>query len=266
MEPSPLMSAQPFVHPDRPELRMRPLKAFQHFRKLIADKEDTEQVFHIFQCLPRKAFRSEAVAFLKTEAGQALKAREPFLPDLLDDHKRLRAMPMGSVAHAYCDFMESEGLSAGGLVEEFEKFSSVKFGDQLEWYFNRSRDVHDLLHILTGYGRDALGEASVLAFTYGQNPGPANIFIAYMAALNIKKTVSWSAPVFKSVRQAQKSGAACPRLIEQDITALLAEPLEQARKRLNIAEPTAYHAAHAALRGQGINPYDLLGSDTAQAA
>lgn len=253
------MSDQPFVHPDRPELRTRPIKAFQHFRQLIANKEDTEQVFHIFQCLPRKAFRDEAVAFLKSDYGQALKAREPFLPNLLDDHDRLRAMPAGSVAHAYCDFMQSEGLSAHGLVEEFEKFSDVKFGDQIEWYFNRSRDVHDLLHVLTGYGRDALGEASVLAFTYGQNPGPANIFIAYLAALNIKKTVSWSAPVMKSVRQARKSGAACPRLIEQDITALLSEPLEDARKRLNIAKPTAYREAHTALRTQGINPYDLLG-------
>lgn len=253
------MTDQPFIHPDRPELRWRPLKALQHFRNLIADKEDTTQVFHIFQCLPRKAFRGEAIAFLRTAYGQSLKAREPFLPDVLDDHERLRAMPAGSVAHAYCDFMESEGLSAGGLVEEFEKFSTVKFGDQIEWYLNRSRDVHDLLHVLTGYGRDALGEASVLAFTYGQNPSPANIFIAYMAALNMKKTVSRSAPVLKSVRQAQKSGAACPRLIEQDITALLAEPLDAARKRLNIAQPTAYRAAHAALRDQGINPYDLLG-------
>jgi ubiquinone biosynthesis protein COQ4 len=89
------MTEQPFIHPDRPELRWRPFKAVQHFRNLIADKEDTEQVFHIFQCLPRKAFRGEAVEFLKTDFGQALKEREPFLPDLLDDHDRLRAMPIG---------------------------------------------------------------------------------------------------------------------------------------------------------------------------
>jgi ubiquinone biosynthesis protein COQ4 len=48
-------------------------------------------------------------------------------------------------------------------------------------------------------------------------------------------------------------------LIEQDITSLLAEPLEAARARLNIAEPTRYREAHAELRNRGINPYDLLG-------
>jgi hypothetical protein len=35
----------PYRDPHRAPLRFRPIKAFGHFRKLIADKEDTEQVF-----------------------------------------------------------------------------------------------------------------------------------------------------------------------------------------------------------------------------
>ena len=31
--------------------RIRPLKAYKHFRKLIADKEDTTQVFNIVEAL-----------------------------------------------------------------------------------------------------------------------------------------------------------------------------------------------------------------------
>lgn len=44
------------VHPDRPKLRKRPLKALHHFRELLKDKEDTKQVFWIFEALPRKSF------------------------------------------------------------------------------------------------------------------------------------------------------------------------------------------------------------------
>ena len=47
------MSEPIFRHPGRPVPKFRPFRAMHHFRKLIADKEDTEQVFHIFQCLPR---------------------------------------------------------------------------------------------------------------------------------------------------------------------------------------------------------------------
>src|SRR3546814_18967383 len=68
--------------------KCRPFKAFQHFRKLIADKEDTEQVFHIFENLPRKGFMDDARAFVTSDFGRKLMGREPYLPDL--DRKSTR--------------------------------------------------------------------------------------------------------------------------------------------------------------------------------
>ena len=103
------------VHPDRPALKKRPLKALHHFRELLKDKEDTEQVFRIFEALPRKAFRDEAQAFTESDKGRALYASENYLPDLLDDHEHLRTTAPGSVGHAYCDFMEQEGLPQPAL-------------------------------------------------------------------------------------------------------------------------------------------------------
>ncbi|GAB5489058.1 MAG: hypothetical protein Pars2KO_26280 [Parasphingorhabdus sp.] len=253
------------VHPERPESRFRPLKALHHFRELIKDKEDTEQVFHIFECLPRRNFRMEALAFSTSEKGEHIRGQEPYLPDILDDHERLRAMPEGSLAHAYCDFMEKEGLSAAGLVEEFDKFHARKYGDLIEWYGNRQRDTHDLLHVLTGYGRDALGEQCVLAFTYGQSPAPAHLFIAYLGGLNLKKTIKSKAAVFKAITQARKMGRACPRITEESILEMLAQPLDELRKQMNIETPTAYLEAHKAYRSEGIDPYDLLGDQAAVA-
>ena len=101
-----------FSHPDRKPQKFRPFKAFQHFRKLIKDKEDTEQVFHLFENLPRKGFMDDARAFVESEKGQRLMASEPYLPDLLDDHAWIDQLPEGSVGHAYVTFMRREGLSA----------------------------------------------------------------------------------------------------------------------------------------------------------
>ncbi|QJB70759.1 hypothetical protein HF685_08575 [Parasphingorhabdus halotolerans] len=247
-----------FIHPDRPEARFRPLKALHHFRELIKDKEDTAQVFHIFESLPRPGFRTDAEAFVYSDKGKGLRVSEPHLPNLLDDHERLRKLPAGSLAHAYCDFMEKEGLSAAGLVEEFDRFAPKQYGDLIEWYGHRQRDTHDLLHILTGYGRDALGEQCVLAFTFGQNPAIANIFIAYAGGLNMKKQVKSDAPVFKAIREAQKMGKACPRISEENITELLAQPLDELRKKLNMTPPKFYRQAHEQYRADGIDPYDML--------
>ena len=252
------------VHPDRPKLRKRPRKALHHFRELLKDKEDTEQVFWIFEALPRQSFRDDALRFGTSDAGRAIYSSEPYLPDLLDDHERLRAMPEGSVAHAYCDFMEAEGLTAAGLVAEGEKMGKKRYDDLIQWYGNRNRDTHDLLHVLTGYGRDGLGEQCVLAFTYGQDPSLAHLFIAYAGGMNMKKVTGTKAPVFKAINQAKRHGKAGPRVWEMPIAELLAEPLDAVRERLHIGEPTYYHEAHRILREEGRDPYDILGKKAAQ--
>ncbi|WP_233994317.1 Coq4 family protein [Erythrobacter litoralis] len=257
-----------FRHPDRPMPKRDIRAAFHHFRELLKDKEDTTHVFKIFEALPSKRFVPFARAFALSEKGAAIRAREPYLPTVLDDHAMLRKMPMGSVAHAYCDFMESEGLTAAGLVAEADKTwpDRPKYGDLIEWYAWRRRDTHDLLHVLTGYGRDALGEQCVLAFTYGQNGGFAHLFIAYLGALNTKKAVRSPAPVFRAVRQAHRMGKGAPRICEMSILDLLAMPLSEAQAMLGVGDPTYYEQCHAAWRGQGIDPYDLLGQQAATAS
>jgi ubiquinone biosynthesis protein COQ4 len=255
----------PLFDERRPALKLRPRKALHHFRELLKDKENTEEVFRIFEALPWRGLRSRGEAFIQSAAGLELRAREPYLPPVLDNHEGLRQLPASSLGHAYCDFMEREGLTAQGLVDEFDRFAADKpdYRDQFKWYLNRTRDCHDMLHVLTGYGRDALGEACVLAFTYGQQPALANVFIAYMAGLNIGKQVKSSAPVLRAIREAQARGKACPRIIEQSITDLLALPLEDARRRLNITPALHYRAAHAVWGSMGVDPYDLLGKNAA---
>jgi len=258
----------PLYDERRPQPRRNIPKAWHHFKELIKDKENTKEVFHIFEALPWTGLRAAAERFLRSERGQALRKSEPYLPPMLDDHAALRRLPKGSLAHAYCDFMEREGLTAQGLVDEFDQFAAgrERFNDQMEWYYNRMRDTHDLNHVLTGFGRDALGEQCVLAFTYSQQPSPGHLLLGYAGGLEVKKRVKSRAPVLRAVREGQRLGKACPRLVEQPIRELLALPLDEARSRLNIGAPRYYQQAHAIWREMGIDPYDLLGVEAARQA
>ena len=254
------MAELAFSHPARPKGEFRPLKALRHFRNLIADKEDTEQVFHIIQALrSRKAFNI-AHKFWHSEKGQKVLGTERRLIDILDDHDTLKQLPAGTVGRAYVDFMEREGLSAAGLEAEYAKFTvkGSRFEDGIDRYGDRQRDTHDLLHILTGYGRDALGEQCVLAFTYAQNRSLGIGFIAYAGGFELKRRVARSAPIFGAVREGHRIGNAAKNIVHEDIEALLREPLAEARKRLGIGEPVVYKAAHEAMRSTGVDPYNLL--------
>lgn len=252
----------PLRDPARPVPKYRPLTAIHHFRELLKDKEDTSHVFRIFEALPDKSFMPRVRELTLSEQGERLRAEEPYLPPILDDHETLRKLPQGSVAHAYCDFMEREGLSAAGLVAEADKLGRQKFDDLVQWFGFRSRDTHDLMHVLTGYGRDALGEQCVLLFTHGQQPSHGHLLIGYAGAWNIKKMTGRSkAPVYKAARQAQRTGTACPALVGMSIRELLAMPLGEARAKLNIPEPHWYRECHRVWKEEGIDPYDLLGSE-----
>lgn len=230
-------------------------------QKLIQNKEDTEQVFHIIEALNGRAQVTNLTDFAESEDGSRLLKRKEYLPPLLDDHSWIRDLPEGTVGRAYVDFMEREGLSAQGLVDESEKMrlrrGDADYDDDLKWYGNRLRDTHDLFHILTGYGRDALGEACVLGFTYSQNPGLGVIFIAYMGARQLNKHLPEEAHVMDCLWEARRNGKAASRIIREDIIALLHEPLEDARKRLNIQRPAAYLNALRVCAEAGIAAKDI---------
>lgn len=248
-------------HPDRPEPRYRPLRAVRNFQALMKDKEDTSLVFKIFESLPSGSFMTRARDLCLSERGEMLRKTEPALPEILDDHAALRRTPKGSLAHAYCDFMEAEGLTAAGLVAEAERLGRAKFPDLLQWFMERSRDTHDLFHVLTGYGRDALGEQCVLLFTHGQSPSQGHLLIGYAGAANIKKMVKDSkAPVIGAVREAHRTGKGAPSLMAQPIREILAQPIEDVRKALRIPQPQLYLECHRIWCEEGIDPYDLLAS------
>ncbi|PKP80767.1 MAG: hypothetical protein CVT79_13360 [Alphaproteobacteria bacterium HGW-Alphaproteobacteria-18] len=245
--------AQVFIHPDRKPARVRPLKAWRHMQNLLANKEDTEQVFHIIEALNGRSFEKNFANFVATPEGRRLLKERTYLPPLLDDHSWIRELPEGTVGRAYVEFMEREGLSAQGLVDESQKHRSKvqEYDDDYLWYGNRLRDTHDLFHVLSGYNRDALGEASLLAFTYSQNPGNGVLFIAFMGCRTIAKNAPRSARIMDCFWEGKRHGAAAQKIMRQDIIALMKEPLEDARARLGIKPPAAYRRALEVLTAHG---------------
>lgn len=246
----------PYIDPSRPKPRLRPLKAWKHMQNLIADKEDTKEVFYIIEALNGNSLRKGFDRFCSTENGLRLLKERRYLPDILDNHETLLTYPENSVAQAYVRFMRREGLSAAGLVAESEAHeSSIRvFDDDLHWFGNRLRDTHDLFHVLTGYGRDALGEDALLGYTHSQHGGFGVSFISFMGAREVAKYAPKGVSISAVVKEARRNGKAAQRIVDQDIPELLKEPIDEARARMNIAEPILYKAALKRFQEEGVDP------------
>ncbi len=258
---------RPLVHPDRKTSGMRPLKAWRHFRNLVADKEDTAQVFHIIEALKGRGAHEQAWDFIRSDEGQGILRSEVNIPAILDDHGRWADCGLETVAAHYIAFMKREGLSAAGLVAESHKFlpPEQRHEDLTEWYFSRLRDTHDLFHVLTGYGRDALGEAALLGFSYEQNRNPGVLFIAYAGARQIKKATGTSAPIFAAIREGRRLGRAAVKLAHMDVERVMREDMTVARERLGVGRPETYYRCLDIMHGEGLHE-DQFMPPTAQAA
>ena len=241
--------------------RLQPIKACQHFKKLVADKEQTEHVFHIIKALEGNSQRRQYKRFMASDLGRQRLAQNRYLPPLLDDHQTLRHYEKGSLADHYVNFMEREGLTAQGLVDEFDRFDDQimrRYSETVRWYFHRRRDTHDMLHVLTGYGRDVLGEACLLAFSYALYRGLGIAFIAIGAGLELRKSVPKDVKVMRAIYEGYRLGKAAQDIIRYDIVELLQQPIGEVRMTLNFAVPHKYNQALTQMRDHGLDPYQLI--------
>jgi ubiquinone biosynthesis protein COQ4 len=235
--------------------RIQPLKALKALFRLFKNKEDTAQVFEIMRALSGNSVPRGYARLLSTPQGGAIAYRRQELAEVLSDRQYLASLPEGSVGRAYLDFVTAENISAEGLIEESRKGNDKGIDSEhpYAWYGRRMRDVHDLWHILTGYSRDALGEACVVAFSYSQTKSLGFGLIAWGGIFKIRPALPGH-PVYQAVRQAFRHGREAKWLPGEDYLKLLAEPLEAARARLNIQRPTFYEAIPKHVR-------DRVGSD-----
>ena len=224
---------------DPTSTRIQPLVALRALRALLRDREDTRQAFLLVEALRGKTTLRQFARFCETDAGRALLAEKPSLLARLSDRKSLAALPPGSLGRAYFDFLNEENLSAEGLVEASKIRATQPSDNDLTWFRERNREMHDLLHVTAGYGRDPLGEACVLAFTFAQNRGKGAAVIATVGAWrNLRRLKTLRAP--RAVWEAYRQGGRAGWLIAADWENLLAQPLAAVRARFRVAAPTQY--------------------------
>lgn len=221
------------------------LKAFFHINELRKDNDDTEHVFKIIEALKGDADETQYNNFVATEIGRKVIEEKRSAIDFLAKREELRQYPEGTLGRYYIEFMDYEGITAEGLRDvSYDGGFATEDGEETEEqrvFSEWNRDIHDLFHVICGYGRDPLGELSVLAVTYRQTGSLGVGFIALMGSFEYRRILN-PAPVMKAIFQGFKIGKECKNLVAQDWEYLLTQPLDQVRADLGLRTPTRYQA------------------------
>ena len=229
--------------PARP--RLRPIAALRAVRNLMRNREDTQQVFLLIEALRGKTTLRQFARFRQTETGRAVLGEHRRLLDRLSDRASLAALPAGTLGRAYFDFMAAENLSAEGLVEA-SRVERPPATDDVTLFRERNREMHDLLHVVTGYGRDPLGEACLVAFSYAQTGLKGFVVIAVYAGRRIARARPGQ-PVWRAIFEGYRHGRSAGWLPGADWEALLAQPVDAVRAQFAVRPATYYPKILAAV-------------------
>jgi ubiquinone biosynthesis protein COQ4 len=213
-------------------------RATTALRALFADPDDLPQVFTVIESLSGDTLARLERRLGKSEGGRRLLANRPDIVPILEDREALRRLPEGSLGRAYLAFVESENISAAGIVSADQKGHAGRrvLPPAQEYLRLRLRDTHDLWHAVTGYKGDVLGEAALLGFTLAQQ---WNLGIALIVGLGLVKT-NGKPLARRLIADGYRRGRAAETLVAVEWEKLLAEPVASVRARLGVGDVPVY--------------------------
>lgn len=212
--------------------------------RFVTTPSDLANSFEAMFALAGPTLERQFRTFANHPVGRSMLDEKPRrdLNALLSNREKLAAMPKGSFAHAYLEYLGGEEmgsaeyfLEAARLEDKARRFCWTD--DQL-WFVKRMANSHDLFHIIAGYDRDVTGEVGVLCYTAGQIPLlPLRMLLPYLFVLKPSQPIRWG----RYVRDAYRHGRATPSLACVDYEALLPQPLSEARRRIGVPSVSEAH-------------------------
>jgi ubiquinone biosynthesis protein COQ4 len=235
-----------------PRLRREWLHGLRSLWRFITTPSDLGNSFEAMFALAGPTIEREFRRFAESETGAGMLSETPRrdLNALLSDRAALAAMPKGSFADAYLEYLGGEEmgsadhfLEAAGLDEKTQRFG---WSDDQLWFVRRMANSHDLFHIVAGYDRDVTGEVGVVAYTAGQIPLlPLKLLLPYLAILKPSQPLRW----IRFLRESFRHGRETPNLACVDYEAMLPLPLDEARRRIGVASWQDAHPDGAPAKG-----------------
>ncbi len=218
----------------RNPIRLRDARAAMH--ALLEDPDDTAQAFKVIAAMSGGSGERLYRRFRRSPSGARILREKRSLVTVIGHLDKLRAMPTDSLGQAIADFYETEEISAQGLVAAGEAgLGERPTGEDEEQriFGERLRDLHDVFHVLAGYGRDLRGEAAVLAFTLAQT---WNLGIGFIV-LTVLRRAGLRSELGRLIRGAFRRGRRATWLVDLDWEALLPQPIDQLRRDLGVGPP-----------------------------
>ena len=210
-----------------------------------------EVVFRLFRPFHGPKFDAVYDRVMADETGRRILREGRSLHPVLLNFDRLRSLPSGTLGREYACFVETNEIDLVSFAEaSLRHMAREDYANDEAWTLaNRGRDIHDIVHVISGYGTDLLGEMCTLAFGIREDPRPratcfqirTNLAIYHRHGLRHGEA---------AISQAFQRGWCVGLMVGADWEAMMDWQLDDVRAHLGISKPPSYEP----IRLPGENP------------
>jgi ubiquinone biosynthesis protein COQ4 len=203
-------------------------RALEALATVARHPEDTAQVLVFSANANAGTMKRRVHRFYSDPRGAKLYEERRAIDSRTVNLAKLAALPDGTLGHAYAEFLTSRGLTP-----EIFDGSPPEFGadPRSAYVAQRTRQTHDLWHVVTGYDTNPAGEVLLQAFTFAQTRAPSTAILALLGTL---RGLRQRRTLAKEVVTAFRRGRAANRLAIFPWEDYWETPLEEVRVMLGI--------------------------------
>lgn len=222
---------------------LKALKALREFQKAPAQDKPMRSIYKAERLFNESVFDRKFKEFCNAEIANKVFSQPRELIDVQCDREYLASLPAGSLGREFLEFMdENLDFYAGYLYEGYKKeWEDYLDTEEKKRFSSRMFACHDFTHLVIGWNRMILGEAHAAAFHSVREQNDSNSFkalikVGYLKVFKTTKSIKTALMFKKSIDEAREVGKKIPWLPTVDWESMMAWPLEDVRRELNISE------------------------------
>lgn len=207
--------------------------------RVLRDPDDTEAGVQVVLAFAGSTQERLYQRVRRDGCGARILRERPPVRARLRDARYLSSLPPGSLGREYLAWMGPEGLSADALSEADVRARdlSVALDDERRFLRDYITDLHDLWHVVTGYGRDYVGEVALAIFSWVQTGNRGLIVTVPLSYVALEYYQRGTRRVFRDAFRRSKAATWLP---VQDWLAFVEQPLLDVRRELGLGPPPIY--------------------------
>jgi len=212
------------------------------------DPEDVAKGVHMIDALGAlfgRGDRTMVGRMRASEQGRRILAARKSVLDVLADRPRLRTLPEGTLGRAYAHFADDNQLFPEELAEAVIEARAATGGQvpgatpELAFLQDRYRDLHDIWHVVTGYGTDLAGEYGIVALQSKQVGYRAMAITGFLSTL-MTSIAQRRFDLIGTWFEGRRRGRRGAYLLAEDWESLLEQPLAEVQAKLGFEKPPVY--------------------------